>query len=459
MAVRASAGTAAAQLAAFALELDYETIPADVVSAAKEHLLDALGCGLAAHALGEGAAARTVALAMGGVEEASVIGASGRYPAPSAALANGMLMHALDFDDTHADSVAHISVVVAPAAMAEAECHGHGGRSLIAALVAGNEIVARVGMAASGEFHARGFHPTAIAGVFGATAAAAKLSGLGPLDAASAFGIAGSQASGLFAYLDAGTQTKPIHAGWAAHAGVLAARLAAAGGEGPASVLEGRFGLYDAFLGHVPDLNEQLADLGSRWETPRIAYKPYPACHYMHGAVGAAATLGALDAGEIEDILVTVPPGSAVDLVLEPEAAKFAPRTPYEAKFSLQYSLAALLVHGQLDLGSYLPDAIGEAAVLEVARRIRYQTREFASFPAAFPGGVAITLRDGRVLSAELPYQAGAPENPLAGSAISAKFRQNAGLALEPDRVEELEQAILALEDADDVGAVFGLLA
>src|SRR5581483_1317956 len=100
-----------------------------------------------------------------------------------------------------------------------------------------------------------------------------------------------SMASGLFAYLDEGTATKPIHPAWAAHVGILAARLAAAGAEGPASVVEGRFGLYHALLGAARgeiDLDSQLADLGSRWETPRIAYKPFPVCHFMHGSLGAA---------------------------------------------------------------------------------------------------------------------------------------------------------------------------
>ena len=154
--------------------------------------------------------------------------------------------------------------------------------------------------------------------------------------------------AGLLAFLGDGTATKPMHPAWAAHGGVLAARLAAHGAEGPPGVLDGRFGLYDAFLGDrdVP-LDEQLADLGSRWETLRIAYKPYPACHYMHGSIGATALVrDRVPPDEIEDILVTVPE-AAVALVLEPAAAKLAPRSDYEGKFSLQYSTAALLVHGR----------------------------------------------------------------------------------------------------------------
>jgi 2-methylcitrate dehydratase PrpD len=320
--------------------------------------------------------------------------------------------------------------------------------------VAGNEVITRLGMAASGAFHARGFHPTAICGIFGATAAAARLGGLSPATAASAFGIAGSMASGLFAYLDDGTATKPIHPGWAAHGALLAARLAELGAEGPPGVLEGRFGVFHAFVGTRIDLEPQLADLGERWETPRIAFKPYPACHFVHGSLGATASLlDGLDPGEIEDVVVTVPE-AGVSLVLEPAATKVAPRTDYEGKFSLQYSTAAMLVHGRVGLTTYTPEALADPRVLGLARKVRYETREYASYPAAFPGGVQIRLSDGRTLDADMPYQLGAPENPMSEEHVREKFSENAALA--GGGFERLEETVLALEEAADVR---GLLA
>jgi 2-methylcitrate dehydratase PrpD len=444
---------AAEQLAEFALGLRLEEeVPAEVRHAARRHLLDALGCGLAAGALGEGDAARAVARQMAGTPEASLIGAPERVPAPSAALANGMLIHALDFDDTHAEAVAHVSAVVVPAALAAAEACQANGAELLTALIAGNEATVRIGAAASGEFHARGFHPTAVAGVFGAALAAARLHRADIATTASALGIAGSMASGLFAYLDDATATKPIHAGWAAHAGILAARLAAAGAEGPPHVLEGRFGLFDAFLGRIPEL--KLDDLGRSWETPRIAYKPYPACHYCHGALGAAAALD-LDPAEVDAIVARVSPG-AVDVVLEPQTAKLAPRMPYEAKFSLQHSLAALIVHGTVGTGTYTPEAIADPDTRALAARVHY---EVADFPSPFGGAVEVTLRDGSVRHAELQQPAGSPENPLEDAAVLAKYRDNARLALasdgdddgDDDDVAELEHVIETLEHQPDL--------
>ena len=448
--------TAAQRIAEWTTGLTLDDIPRDVAEAAKLHLLDTLGCGLAAAALGVATEGRETMAELGGDDQATVIGGPG-LPAANAAFANAMVCHGLDFDDTHSDSIAHVSVVTCPASLAVAEAGGAAGRDALAAVVAANEVVTRVGMAASGRFHARGFHPTAVCGIFGATAAAARLGGLDGDRAASALGIAGSLASGLFAYLEDGTATKPIHPAWAAHGGLVAARLAAHGAEGPPSIFEGKFGLYHAFLGAEKgeiDLDAQLADLGSRWETPRIAYKPYPACHFMHGAVGATAQAAAegLTADEIEEIVAYVP-AAGVDLVLEPVASKLAPRTPYEAKFSLQYSAAAMVVHGRCGVTTYADDAIRDPEVLELAKRVRYEVRDYPSYPAAFPGGVRITTKDGRTLEADLPYQRGGPENPVTADEVKDKYRENAGLALDDESVEALEAAILALEDQDDLRA------
>src|SRR5262245_64517127 len=232
--------TAAERLAGFAIDLTLDDIPGDVVQAAKLHLLDALGCGLAAHAVGVGTEGRQAMTELGGEAQSTVIGLEGALPAANAAFANAMLCHGLDFDDTHSDSVSHVSTVVVPAAAALAEARGATGHELLTAVIAGNEIVTRIGMATPGAFHARGFHPTAICGIFGATAAAARLRGLSVADTASALGIAGSMASGLFAYLDDATATKPIHPAWAAHGALVATRLASLGAEGPPGVLEGR---------------------------------------------------------------------------------------------------------------------------------------------------------------------------------------------------------------------------
>jgi len=448
--------TAAETIAGWSAGLTLEDIPPEVVEHAKLHVLDALGCGLAAHATGVAGEGRATMAELGGEPSATVIGLGEQLPAANAAFANAMLCHGLDFDDTHSDSVSHVSTVIAPAALAAAEALGASGRDVLAAVVAGNEVVCRIGMAASGEFHRRGFHPTAICGVFGGVASVARLSDLDAPTTTQALGIAGSFAGGLFAYLADGTPTKPMHPAWAAHGAHLAVALARHGAAGPRSVLEGKFGVYHAFLGAEEgeiDIAGQLSDLGTRWETPRIAYKAFPVCHFMHGSLGAAAEGAAgrtFAPDEIDDVVVMVP-AAGVSLVLEPADTKIAPRSEYEGKFSLQYSIASMLVRGHVAVSDFTDEAIADPEVLAVAGKVRYETRDYPSYPQAFPGGARVRLVDGTAFAADFPYQKGGPENPLSPDEVRAKYRENAGLVLTDDAAQRLEEAILTLDELGDV--------
>jgi 2-methylcitrate dehydratase PrpD len=446
--------TAADTFAEFANALTYEEIPAPVREAAKLHVLDAIGCGLAALALGEGTEALQVVAETAGKPESTAVGWTHRLPAASAALANGMLCHALDYDDTHTAATAHVSTVVVPAALAAAQAANAGGRETLVAIIAANEIVVRLGMAAPFAFHRRGFHPTSVCGVFGAAAAAARLYALDRAAATNALGISGSMASGIFAYLADGSATKPLHAGWAAQSGVMAANLASRGATGPAAVLEGRFGVLEAYAdADGAALAEQLSDLGSRWETPRIAFKPYPACHFVHASLDAmrdVMSAHAVAALDIDRIVVRIPQ-DAVALVLEPVEHKVTPRTAYDAKFSLQYSVAAMLRDGRVGVDTYTTEHITDPEILDLARRVDYQVIDFESYPRAFPGGVVVTTVSGDRLEAEVPYQRGGEQNPMTEADVVAKFGANAALALSEVAANRLQESILGLDGLDDV--------
>jgi 2-methylcitrate dehydratase PrpD len=452
--------TPAQRLAAFTSALTIDAIPEAVAGAAKLHLLDTLGTGLAAHGLDVADYARAAMVEPGVSGAATAIGVDGGLPAADAALANGTICHALDFDDTHSGAIAHVSATVVPAALAVGQEQGASGAELLAAVVAGNEVVVRLGLVAGAGFHARGFHPTSVCGVFGAATAAARLRGLDATATANALGIAGSMASGILEFLSDGSATKRLHPGWAAHAGIIASRLAAHGATGPATVLEGRFGLYAAYLGRTDvDLESQLADLGERWETPNIAFKPYPACHYIHASLDAARQLVAdepIAPDQIEEI-VALTPQAGVSLVLEPVASKLRPRSEYEAKFSLPYSVASMLVRGRVDNSTYTDEAIADAAVLALASRVRYEVKPFATSPDAFPGGVRITTRDGRTREAQLSHQRGGPENPMTPAEVREKFRANAALAVGTESVTAIEETVLALERQADLRALRAL--
>jgi 2-methylcitrate dehydratase PrpD len=152
-------------------------------------------------------------------------------------------------------------------------------------------------------------------------------------------------------------------------------------------------------------------------------------------------------------------PEAGVGLVLEPVASKRAPRSSYEAKFSLQYSAAAMIVNGGVGVSTYGSNAIADPRVLDLAARVRYETKAYPSYPGAFPGGVRIRTTDGRELEVDLAHELGAPENPLSADEVREKFRQNARLALDADQVGELETAVLALEYQDDLRPTLAPLA
>ena len=440
------------RLGDFVAQLKVEQIPTATVEHAQLHLLDVLGCGIAAHAFGEAEYALSAARELGGHGDAVAIGASDLGQG-DAAFVTGPLCHALDFDDTHPGSIVHVSASVVPAAITAARAAGATGADLLAAVVAGNEVSIRVGAAAGGEFHARGFHPTGVCGAFGAAAAAARARGLDAFQTADALGIVGSMASGLLEFLADGSETKRLHPGWAARAGLTAASLAAHGATGPATVFEGSRGFYAAYVhGAGSDLDSRLADLGHRWVTDEIAYKPYPACHYSHAPLDA-----------LEEILATTPlrPDQVasitglttkvgVALMCEPAVDKLRPRTAYDAKFSLPYCLAARLVTCRLDVGSFTEAAIAHPEVIALTPRIGYELRRYSHKPDSFGGGIRLVTTDGRVLKREFRYQRGGSENPLSSDDILAKFRTNAGHGLPADVIETIERSTLELGSRND---------
>jgi 2-methylcitrate dehydratase PrpD len=450
--------TVAEQLAEFAVDSEGAAIPKEVRARAALHVLDVVGCGFAAVGLEAGGHATSVAVAEGGVPESSVIAAGVLVPAASAALANGTRCHALDFDDTHEAGICHSSAVVAPAALAVGESTGRTGAEVLSAYAVGTEVALAIAIQMADDLYSRGFHPTPVCGAFGAAAAAARLLGLDHATTTNALGIVGSFAAGLFEYLGDGADTKPIHAGWAAQAGVQAAKLADAGARGPATVVEGRFGLLASHGSDPARAATICAGLGESWELAELAIKPYPACHFIHSSAWAAGELvteHGLTAADLEEVVVRVPPEGA-QLVLEPLEVKHEPRTPYDAKFSLPFSLAYNVVHGQLGLAAFAPDAIADPAVLELARRVRPEP--LADAPSRFAGGARLVTRDGQSLDRLIEYAPGSPRNPLDEEWLLAKFASNVALALDGEAVEALATALRGLDSETPVAATAAAL-
>ncbi len=446
--------TIAQRLADFTSSLTLEDIPQEVTEAAKLHVLDLIGCGVAGHAMGAAAGAREAMLEGGLTGPSTAIGSPHGQSSFDAAFSNGVTCHALDFDDTHTGAIAHVSTVVVPAALAIGEEQGSSGADVLAAIIGGSEVVLRLGLAAGPRFHNVGFHPSAVVGVFGATAAAARIRGMDAAQTAQALGIAGSLSAGVLEHLADGSSAKRLHPGFAARSGILAARLAAYGETGPSTIIEGRFGLYSTFLRETDlPIEEEMADLGERWETPNVAFKPYPACHFVHAAVDATSRLRereSIAAADVERATAIVP-ADVVPIVGEPLAEKQTPRSEYDAKFSLSYGVATMLVHGDMGVARFSSEAIADPEVLDLSGRVDFEIRDFPTFGSALPGGVKIVLKDGREFEETLDYQRGGPDNPMTAAEVRAKFDDNTAQGLGGEEMDSLAEAILALENQPDL--------
>ncbi len=430
----------------WAWSLTLRMLPDDVVRAAGRHMLDATGCAIAAQRLRAAPFAEALTSSDG---PATVIGTTHRHDPGGAAFANGTLVHALDFDDTHAAALVHPSAVVLPAAFACAEASDSDLEDLLPAVIAGYESVIRIGRAAPHGFHARGFHATSICGVFAAALVASRIQGLTHSQAVQALGIAGSFASGSLEFLSAGSSTKQIHPGWASMAGIAAARLAAEGAQGPASILEGDLGVYRGFADLRLDAGSVTDDLGSTWEIGRITVKPYPVCQLTHATLDAvAATLTDVPHGEAETIEVHLPEAS-VPVVAEPRPTKVSPRTPYEAKFALPWDVAAMLIDGSINVATFAPDRIERPDVVALAERVTVVPYRFGPPPAEAPGRVSIRLTSGDVVIGEVESSSGGPTSPLSDEALLEKFHANCGDVSDADR---LAKGLLEPRSIDDLG-------
>jgi len=355
---------------------------------------------------------------------------------------------------------AHGSAVIAAAALAAGEARGVSGAQLLGAYARGWEVLIRFGLASPLGFHANGFQSTSVAGTLAAALVASELAELTEDQSVAAIGIALSQASGVMEFLTNGSSVKSLHPGWAAHGGVVAARLAHAGMTGPETSLDGRFGLYRLFArdeAAPARLQALIGGIGSDWHLPDAAYKFYPCCHYLHPFIEAAGILAdrGMRAGDVVRILCRVPAGEAA-VICDPWEAKQAPGTGHAARWSLPIVVAARLIEGRVDLATF--ESPASAAVRELAGRIHWEPLPGARFPARFEAEVVCETRTGPAQTVRIDDVYGNHTRPPGAAPIMAKFRANAARSLEAQAVASVEGAVEGLMSARDLGALSGAL-
>jgi len=421
------------RLAIFAVRTKTPAIPPEVATRALALFSDLVGSAVRAAQDSDSTPsvlAMLSAMGMDGPGPCTVFGLNRRYGPAAAALLNGTLGHSLDFDDTHADSSLHPSAPVVPAALAAAELTGASGADLLAAVVIGFETCCRLGMALDPTAHyARGFHPTATAGTFGAAAAAGRLMGLDQAGMESAFGVAASQASGSLQFLVNGAWNKRYQVGEAAMKGLIAASLAREGFRGAADAIDGKHGFLTGYSDNA-DADRAIAGLGTVWETMRIGVKPYPACRYTHAAVDGLLQLRAEHGWNAKDI-ETVTVGlhrNGITLVGAPIEEKRRARNIVEGQFSMPFAIAAALLRGRFGWDDY--GLLGDPAVDMMSDRVtvvRDESLEGLRHP--FGATLIITAR-GQTHHLRIPDPSGEPETFPTPDVATAKFRALAGPVL-----------------------------
>ena len=442
-----------ATLAAYVAELKFEDIPEEVRERAKALTLDFLGSAIRARRDAESTPSlfKTLeALSLDGRGESTVFGDARAWTPAVAALLNGALGHSLDFDDTHADASLHPSAPVVPAAFAVGELVGASGREVLTAIIAGYEVCCRLGNALDPTSHyARGFHPTATAGTYGAAAAAAKLFGLPKERIVAAFGVAGSQAAGSLQFLVNGAWNKRYQVGAAAMNGVIAATLARNDFVGATESVEGKHGLLVGYSDNAHP-EKVTAGLGKVYETMKVGVKPYPSCRYTHAALDALIAIRRehnLTPEQIRRVEIGLHRNG---ITLTGDAAtKRHPTSVVGGQFSMFFTGAVALDQGRFGWDDY--ERLGDAAIdaladkFDVVQDDRLETGRKHPFGAR----IKITTDDG-VHERFQDDPSGEPNSFPDAQAMAQKFLTLARPVLN-GRADELANAILSLERFDRI--------
>jgi 2-methylcitrate dehydratase PrpD len=359
--------------AEFSASLRGKDLPPGVMQAAKANLFDTVACAIAGSNAPGVAEVRDLAVSWGGTPQAAIWCSQSRVPAHHAAWVNGMMAHARDFDDTHDAAVLHAGVSVIPAALAAASLRPEAtGDDLLSGIVAGLELVCRLGIATTIGIIESGFIYTSLFGYFGATAAAARVLGLDARQTMNAIGIAYSQAAGTHQVTRDAALTKRMQPGFAAKAALMSVQLAQRGIRGAQNTFDGADGLFRTYLRDGYDPVVLRDGLGQRFEMMELSYKPYPCCRFDHTAIDAALAVRAqlgFDIAHIERITVGVN-HQAYQAVCTPPAMRRHPTTGVQAQFSIPFTVACALVDGRVSLNHFTDEALRRPDILAIAAKV-----------------------------------------------------------------------------------------
>jgi len=456
-----NSGDVVIALAKNAAQIEFGDIPADVIHATKNAVLDTLGIMLAA--TGTIRACTQLAelvMNMGGEKECTILNLGGRVPAPMAAFANGAMAHALDFDDINWEEGGrvHPSSTIIPAAFSMADrTKGTSGQEFLTAVVLGRDLIIRMAQAVGGQANWYSWQLSALLGTFAATLTSCKVLGLGEDGMVDALGIAFSQAAGTMELRFAqGSDLGGMYASFPSKAAVLSALMAQHGIKGINTCLEGKAGLFNSYFGGHYRREFLTADLGRRFEGVTVSFKPWPACALSHVYIDGTIQIlreHQIDPEQIERATVLV--GKRCQTLCEPLDERRKPATILDAKYNIIFPIALALTKGDVVIGDFSEKGIRNDEVLAFSERVTYEyDHQLEDTGGVPPGIVEITLKGGETFRKRVDFPYGHSSNPMSRERLVTKFRDCASYAAKPlstKRIEKIVELIDNLEQIDDI--------
>jgi 2-methylcitrate dehydratase PrpD len=454
-----------AMIASHVARTQFADIPDKAVHVMKRSLVDAIGVTLGASGV-DGACSAFVDLVKeeGGNPQSSVIGYGFKASASMAAFANGAMAHVLDFEDVHDEAVGHPNAAGIPAALAVAELRGGvSGKQLLTALILGGDLAVRMSFSVAGQRHSGGWFIGPVLGAYGATAAVSKILGLTEEQTVDAMSYTLCQATGSaelkFSPL---SDVRAIRDAFGARAAVVSGRLAEKGVRGFDRPLDGEAGFYNLFIREGYNTDRLLDGLGQTYECANISMKPWPSCRGTHSFIEAALGIAAEhDVGpeRIQSIRAVGSPDFAT--LAYPREQKLKPSTAIDAKFSLPFTVSTALTHGSVKVGHFMPDALVDPLVLNLASKLEYEVDEKLGPDQNSYGDLEITTVQGQVHRRRITQPFGHPTNPMTDAALREKFMDCASHARRPmseENLQKLFDSILTLEKFSDIREVTSLM-
>jgi 2-methylcitrate dehydratase PrpD len=441
------------RLAVSAADLRYEDVSEEVLERAKDLVLNQLGIQLAMSDQPWSQAVLKYVRGFGATGESTIVRYGDRVRAENAAFANGTFGHGFELDDTYLPGNVHPGAVVIPAVLALGEPRGIDGKAFLVSVVAGYEVVNRIGRGLSPSCLSRGFHPTLIVGPMGAAVAAGKVLGFDAATMLNGMAIASSHASGMMEYTQTGGSLKRIHAGLAAFGGIRAAVLAQAGITGPPTFLEGKRGLCQAVTDAF-DLSEVTSDLGQAFTLMEVSLKCHSVCFQIQAPIDATSSLietHKIGAKDIEEIVVGTNREAitGVGAIVEPDDIT-------AAQFSAPFSLAMCALRKGNSFRDYTGTNLNDPEIKAMAKKVRLEVDDEvqAAFPKKRAVRVTVKLKNGTAYQQRLEGARGTPVNPMARQEIEDKFRDMAALVLPQGRIEEILRIVKTLDETQTITAL-----